>query len=281
MKAFLKHYPLVAYFTLAYFISWGGIFLIILFNGSQEFRGESVLSEGIRGQLMIAWLLMLAGAAIAGLFLKRMVDGKSGLQQLLSHMTRWKVSVGWYAAALLITPALLISVIYSFVLISENYTPGLMFGTGIMAGLIGGFLEEIGWTGFALPRLQLKYTPFTAAIILGIIHSIWHLFADYIGSISFYKGIYIFHFLLWIIALTAFRLLAVWIYNHTNSLLLVQLTHAGFTGSQLIFGPPAVTPSESVLWYSVFAAVLCIVVTLIILKDRDIFFLKSHHAIEK
>ena len=274
MNVFFKRYPLFAYFALAYSIAWGGILIINFYSGFHLFHGESVLSKGIGGQLMGVWLVMLSAPCIAGLFLKRMVDGKEGVKQLFSSMTRWKVSIRWYIAALLIIPALLVPIIYSLVLISKNYAPGLMVAMGIGAGLIGGFFDEIGWTGFALPKLQSKYTPFIAGIILGIIHTFWHLFADYLGGISFYKELYLFHFLLWIIALTAFRLLAVWIYNHSKSLLLAQLTHASFTGSQLIFGPPAATPTEAVLWYGAFTAALCIVVSIIILKDKKLFFQK-------
>lgn len=272
MKAFSQRHPLIVYFTLAYAIAWGGILLINFWNGFHVFYGQSVLSNGIGKQIMFIWFAMLAGPGIAGLFLKYIVDGKEGLKQMLSLLFRWKVSIQWYAAALLIMPALVVLVIYSFVFISKNYSPGLMLGTGIGAGLIGGFFEEIGWTGFALPKLQLRYTPFVAAIILGLIHAVWHLPADYLGGISFYKELYWLHFLLWIIALTAFRVLAVWIYNHSNSLLLAQITHASFTGSQLIFGPPAVTATEAVLWYAVFTVILCIVASIIILKDKKIFF---------
>ncbi len=274
MKAFFKRYPLFAYFALAYLIAWGGILLVNFYNGFKLFHGESVLSNGMGGQIMILWLIMISAPCFAGLFLTQMVDGKEGVKALFSSIKRWKVSIWWYAAALLIVPVLLILIIYAFVLISKNYSPGLMLATGIGAGLFGGFIEEIGWTGFALPKLQSKYTPFVAGIILGLVHTAWHLLADYLGAISFYKTLYLFHFLLWIIALTAFRLLAVWIYNHSKSLLLVQLTHGSFTGSQLILGPPGATAPQSVSWYGVFTVMLCIIVSIIIIKDRKMFFQK-------
>jgi membrane protease YdiL (CAAX protease family) len=274
MKTFLKEHSLFVYCALAYSIAWAGILLINFYSGFHLFDGESVLSKGISGHVMLIWVVMLSAPCIAGLSLKRVVDGKTGIQQLFSSMSRWKVSIRWYAAALLIIPVLLVPVIYSFTLISKNYSPGLMVATGIGAGFVGGFFEEIGWTGFALPKLQLKYTPFVAGIILGIIHAFWHLLADYLGGINFYRDLYFLHFLLWIIALTAFRLLVVWIYNHSKSLFLAQLMHASFTGSQLIFGPPAVTAQEAVLWYSVFTVALCIVVFIIVIKDKKLFFKK-------
>ena len=274
MNSFSVRHPLTVYFSMAYLIAWGAILLINFCNGLQYFHGENVLSTGISGRIMIVWLVMIAAPAIAGVFLKWIVDGKDGVKELFLSISRWKVSAGWYAAAVLTTPVLLIPIIYSFVLVSKNYIPGLLLVSGIGGGLIGGFLEETGWTGFALPKLQLKYTPFVAGIILGVIHAIWHLPADYLGSISFYKEFYVVHFLLWIVALIAFRLLVVWIYNHSKSLLLAQLTHASFTGSQLIFGPPAATAAQAVLWYGVFTAALCLVVVIIILKDNKSFFQK-------
>ncbi len=85
---------------------------------------------------------------------------------------------------------------------------------------------------------------------------------------------YVMHFFLWIIALTAFRLLSVWIYNRSNSLLLAQLTHASFTGSQLVFGPQAVSAAESVFWYMIFIFALCIVVAVIVIKEKNSFIYK-------
>jgi hypothetical protein len=95
----------------------------------------------------------------------------------------------------------------------------------------------------------------------------WHFPADYLGGIALYKDFYLLHFMLWIIALIAFRIIAVWIYNHTKSLSLAQLTHASFTGSQLIFGP-SLSGTETIIWYSIFAFTLCIIAAIIILKDQ-------------
>jgi uncharacterized protein len=185
----------------------------------------------------------------------------------------WKVHIKWYAAALLIVPVALVTTLYALSFFSPKFSPSYSLGLGIVVGLIGGFFEEVGWTGFALPRLQSNYSPFFAGISLGFIHTIWHFMADYLGRIGFYKEIYFLHFLLWIIALIVFRILAVWIYNHTQSILLATLTHASFTGSQLIFSP-IVSGAETIVWYSVFTVVLCIIAAIIVLKDKKMFFHK-------
>jgi len=272
MKALFRKHPLIVYFAMAYFIAWGLIVLINYLTSFGAFQGEGVLKEGVSSSLMQVWLSMLAGAAIAGILMTGVVDGKEGLKRLFASMFRWKVNVRWYAAAILIFPALLVVIIYAFSSHSSNYTPGLMIATGIGGGLVGGFLEEIGWTGFALRKLQWKHTPLYASLLLGFVHAVWHLFPDYLGGINFYQEFYFIHFLLWIIALIAFRFIAVWIYNGSRSVLLAALAHGSFTGSQLIFGPPDVTAAQSVLWYGVFAFLLSLAAVVVLVTNQKLFF---------
>jgi hypothetical protein len=106
------------------------------------------------------------------------------------------------------------------------------------------------------------------AVILGIVHSFWHLPADYLGSDDFYKELYFFHFILWIIALTVLRFVVIWIYKHTGSLLLAVLTHASFTGSQLMLTPPFLSGPETMLWYVIFVVALIVLASVIIIRDR-------------
>lgn len=270
MKAIIQRHPLTAYFLLAFFIPWSVILYVS--DGLKPFQGEGVLSQSVSAKLMLVWLAMLAGPAIAGLLLKRIVDGKEGLKEMVSQMLRWKTGIRWYLAALCLFPLLVATGINALTLVSPDFRPGMMVAMGIAAGLIGGFFEEIGWTGFALPRLQLKYSPFVAGLILGPIHTVWHLPADYWGGIDHYGGWYLLHFLLWIAALTAFRLIAVWIYNGSNSLLMAQLAHGSYTGSQLVFGPPALSASQDILWYTVFSVALCAVTAIIIFREKRMFF---------
>jgi uncharacterized protein len=267
-KSFYIRHAILLYFMLAYAISWGIIFMILSTNGLHIYKGDSVLSKTVSSQILYVWLAMLAGPSIAGISLTALGDGKDSLKILANDIFKWKVKFKWYAAALFIFPAVIVAILYSFTFFSLDYSPGFMIATGIGAGLIGGFFEEIGWTGFALPKLQLKYSPLKAGIILGVVHTFWHLPADAWGGINLYQNLYILHFFLWVLALTAFRLIAVWIYNNSKSVLLASLTHASFTGSQLIFSPSALNKRESIVWYAIFTIMLWIVVLVIIKKDK-------------
>ena len=273
MKKFINRNALLLFFTMAFAISWVGILLSFGQNGLHIFQGQDVLAGIYSSQLLLIWLSMLVGPSISGIFLTATMDGKRGLKHLLRLILKWKVHIKWYGAALLVFPAILLLIFYSLSFVSERFYPAPILIPGLFVGLIGGFFEEIGWTGFAMPRLLSRFSFIKTAIILGVIHSFWHLFADYLGGVDFYKTLYLFHFLLWIIALTVLRFFIIWIYNHTGNLLLPILAHASFTGSQLILTPSTLNGAETILWYAIFVVGLTISVLTIIIRK-----LKSQRA---
>jgi membrane protease YdiL (CAAX protease family) len=266
MKKFITRNSLFLFFTITYAISWTGIFSSFGQDGPRIFQAEHVLAGEYSRQLILIWLSMLAGPAICGVFFSAIIDGKRGLKHLFSLMVKWKVQFKWYCAAILVFPAILLLIFFSLSFVSAKFYPSLLIIPGLFVGLIGGFFEEIGWTGFATPKPLLKFGFIKTGIILGVIHSFWHLFADYLGGVDLYKTLYFFHFFLWIIALTALRFFIMWIYSHTRSLLLPVLAHASFTGSQLILTPSSLNAAETILWYSVFVVVLTILVLIIVIR---------------
>lgn len=66
---------------------------------------------------------------------------------------------------------------YWSVLVSPIYAPTL--ATLGLAGLFAGYLEEIGWTGYATPRMVSRGSPMTAGLWLGLLWGIWHALADH------------------------------------------------------------------------------------------------------
>ena len=272
-KEFVRKHSLLLYFLLTYIISWGGIILILGPAGFQIFSGEKILTEGFSKQVLFIWLVMLAGPTISSFLLTWSLDGKEGLKRLIASIVNVKVGIKWYAASLFLIPLVLLAILFLLSFNSPRFLPNFSIIFGVAIGFMSGFFEEIGWTGFALKKLQLKYIPLVSGISLGFIHTIWHLFADYLGSINFYNETYFLHFGLWIVGLVALRILIVWIYNSTKSLFLAQLTHASFTGSQIIFGP-VVSGSETITYYSIFVFTLLIVSGAIVLKEKGMFMNK-------
>jgi uncharacterized protein len=54
--------------------------------------------------------------------------------------------------------------------------------TGALIRDPGPLGEEFGWRGFALPRLIERFSPRHAAILLGLIHTLWHVPLFFIGD---------------------------------------------------------------------------------------------------
>ena len=70
-------------------------------------------------------------------------------------------------------------------------------------------------------------------------------------------------FLTFVAIVTAVRVLIVWIYSNTGSVLLAQLMHASLTVSLATFDPVGVSPAQETLWYMVYAVVLWVVVAVV------------------
>lgn len=83
----------------------------------------------------------------------------------------------------------------------------------------GPFGEELGWRGFALPRLQAKFAPLTATLILGVMGAIWHVPLTFIGQNQWPD----------LLLILAGYLLMSWIYNGTNGSVLLALLFHGVT----------------------------------------------------
>ena len=258
VRAFIQRHPLAGYFILAFLITWSGCLLAV---GPKFLRNEAI--QLMDGMLMLA--SMLAGPSVAGIACTAIVDGRSGLRDLFSRMRRWRVGVQWYAASLLIPPILILAVLWTLSrLISNAYAPGYTPKL-VIGGLLAGYFEEIGWTGFVTPRMKSLSSALAAGIALGLVWGVWHVAADYLGAARTYGIYWLPRFVsMWIVGMAALRVLIVWVYLNTNSILLAQLMHASSTGFLLVLSPSASSPPNEALWFAVYAAGLWVVAVIVI-----------------
>ena len=121
--------------------------------------------------------------------------------------------------------------------------------------------------GFAYPRMQLKQGALATGILLGVLWGLWHApVVDYLGGAAPH-GVYWLPFFLTFVALvTAMRVLIVWVYSNTSSVLLAQLMHVSSTASLVLLAPSPISPVQETLWYAAYAAVLWIVVALVAVR---------------
>jgi membrane protease YdiL (CAAX protease family) len=269
LRGLVGRHPVAGYFALAYAVSWSGVLLVA---GPGGVPGDA---EQVAALLPLVALAMLAGPAAAGLLLTALLDGREGLRALGARLVRWRVGAGWYAAALLTAPTLLLAALAPLALASPAFLPAAataadragVVAFALAAGLGAGLFEELGWTGFATPRVLRRHGVLAAGLLVGVPWWAWHALADYWGGAG-YGGWYLPHLLLWGAALPAYRVLMTRAYARTGSLLLAVLMHAAFTGGQALLGPAWTTAGAAVLWYGAFALALWAAVAALALADH-------------
>ena len=141
---------------------------------------------------------------------------------------------------------------------------------GIAAGALAGFCEELGWIGFAYPRMRARFGWLPAALLLGALWGLWHLpVVDSLCAASPHGRYWPECFAAFIAVLAAIRVLIAWTYVHTGSLRMAQLLHASSTGFLVILSAPRVAPAQEAFWYFLYAAALwAIVITAVSLQHR-------------
>jgi membrane protease YdiL (CAAX protease family) len=130
-----------------------------------------------------------------------------------------------------------------------------------------GFFEELGWTGFATPRLRLRYSVLATGLFVGSLWGAWHILVNVLaaeassGALSLAIYLPVVLFILRVGWMPAYRVLMVWVYEHTNgSLPVAMLMHASLTASTLIVAPLATSGIVLLTYQLVWAAALWVVV---------------------
>lgn len=182
-------------------------------------------------------LLGVIGPAISAVIIAQLVGGKQARKDLLGQLFKWRVGLKWYLFALVLLPGIAVVAITINTGSLPAFTEGSIFPQ-ILILLVLMTGEEIGWRGFALPRLQEKFSALTASLILGLMWGLWH-FPGYLGGQGVPLDMSFFVFLAWVIGAT---ILMTWVYNHTHSVLLTALMHVF---SNLAFGALPLLPETT------------------------------------
>lgn len=230
LRQAMRQHPLVFFYLIAFGLSWMVEVLLLSFWH---------LPSGSVGEALRSIMIALIGGPILPAFLMTaLTEGRTGMGRLLSRCILWRVGLRWYLFALIGFPALL--------LLSVLLPPGAITSTRlpvpllvlsylpafVLIFLVGGpLVEEPGWRGFALPRLEQRFGPLMGTLLLGALWGLWHLplflfTPGYNGAGTGFIGISL-PFVAFVIGEVALAVIFTWVYHHTHgSLLLTMLLHA-------------------------------------------------------
>jgi membrane protease YdiL (CAAX protease family) len=245
MKSTMKQYPVASFFVIAYAISWILWIPAVLYI-------KFVLPAGqAPGWLMYSMLLGTFAPTIAAITMTGFLDGKPGVKKLLAKFLVWRVGFRWWLVAFFLAPVAILAAMGIYTLQGGNLGQfdlsqwfvvllGPVFALPLFVG------EELGWRGYALPRLQQKYSAFWSSVIVGVMWTFWHTPAFWAPEGTAISGqpvtlLAVGWYLIFTIGIS---ILVTFIYNNTKgSVLLAVLFHGMYTGPNIFPLFPDISPT--------------------------------------
>jgi len=195
----------------------------------------SLLAPGLPQSALI--LLGTFAPGLLALGLTARSSGGAGTAALLRRLVDWEVPGRWYLFALLyvVTIKLTAALVHRLALgawprFGEDPWYLLLAATFASVLLGGQTGEELGWRGYALPRLWARFGLGGASVLLGVVWAAWHLpfFFVLADSDSFGQS-----FPLYLLQVVAISVAMAWLYAHTRgSLLPVMLLHSAINNTK-------------------------------------------------
>ena len=244
-RGWLKHHRLLAFFILAYAISWA----------SWPFFAAG---------LMPRMEFLSVGPVAAAVVVIALSEGRPGFRAWGRRLIRWRVGWIWYVLALLL-PVALVLVTGLMTMALGAPAPGLerltwgglmtVFAVRLVNPLDGPLGEEPGFRGYALPLLQASRPPLLSAAVLGVLVTLWHLPLVLFGGLS----------MIGLPSTFAITFLYVWLFNRTGGSVLLTLLFHNSQGTFTVgsFGFTAVDAGRAELIYFL-AVVLAVLATVLL-----------------
>lgn len=226
MKSPRPRFPWL-YLLLAYVLTW--ICWVPVALTRQDYQTSTILLAVV--------FLGVFGPGIAGIVMTYREQGREGGRDFWGRVfDLHKISLKWYALILLFFPALhLMSIAINhwlggdppeFAFIKETVAMPSGILIIVLLYLLQSTLEELGWRGYMLDRLQATWKPTTASLVLGVFHALWHLPLFWIVGTNQSRYLSGIDFALFVAFVLASSIYSTWCYNdNRRSTLAVILLH--------------------------------------------------------
>jgi len=266
----MRNHPLFSYFSIAYAIKF-----IVLIPYTLAAWGV------ISGDWSAAFVLATFGPMVGGVVMAYVVEGRAGLSRMLASIRQWRVGWRWLLFVFVGIPAV--------VMVGVIIQPGALIGfLGVSPALLvsylvnyvaiwfagGGLDEEVGWRGFALPRMQVRYGPLWGTLFLGVVHCFWHLEEFLTPAQGGGPGTgwtpFLIDLPIFLLLVISVNIILTWVFNHTRgSLFAATSAHTSVDTPQAALVPlfPAVGVTSLLLGYSIGLGIMALLI-LILTRGR-------------
>src|SRR5262245_56636712 len=247
----LKRYPVLTYFVLVFVLSWAFWIPMAIAHDTTSFP---FIVFAVLGNIM---------PSLVGILLTALFSGKSGLGELFRRLGQVRVPLIWYAVVLLLPPVLWLVALGVPTLLGLATIAFAFPIVGVLGSFVAGFGEELGWRGFALPRLQARQSALSASLLLGVLWGLWHLPLNIAIGLLPLTAAGLVQFIFFLLHIIAYSLLFTWVYSNTKgSLFLMVLFHMVFD----IVGFTILTPSNTWIFPVLYIILNWVVVTIVVVR---------------
>ncbi len=234
----------IAFLVAVFVVTWGFGALYALFP--HQLLALAGPPSGTNPVFMIA----VAAPSYLAIVMAALTAGRAGVADLFSRLLHWRIGPQWYLLATVGIAALALGArCLAGTLSSADLDPRMHWQLWLVAGLSafwtdpGPLGEELGWRGFALPRLEQRMRGIGAALLLGVIWGVWHLPAFLIPGLPQNS------FPLWafMVSIVSLAVLVVWIVNNAGGSVIVAIL-AHWTANRCEALDPVTAPYTAVIF---------------------------------
>ena len=212
-------------------------------------------------------------ASLAGIILAAIEGRKGGVVELLRRALIWRVGLGWWVFVLLFPALLAVVTLYSAPLfgapsVDWSGVPPIytLLPMLLMLILFAGLGEEFGWRGFALPRLQKRYSALVSGLVVGVLWWLWHTPMFFIEGMGQYRMAqewgFLPAFLGYGVSVISSAVTFVWLFNNTRGSVLIVAVYHGSMNAWTAYTGAMEHPSGLLTGFALSAIVSIAVVLL-------------------
>jgi uncharacterized protein len=267
-STFLRRHPVATFFALSYASAWAWWLPLVIL---QYDRTPPALG-------LVLAILGSAMPSTMAIVLVARLHGGAEVRRLLRRLVMGRVGIFWYAAIIALTALMVVAV-----WVSTLFGAPAPVVVATVAGTLSIFLfsifpgsavgEELGWRGFALPRLQGRHSALAASLIVGTIWGTYHFPLFLLGAPNRPLAL----FLPFAISCVILSIFYTWMYNGTRgSLLIVVLLHAATNLPLSIVYAPLTLEGHVLPAYWTFNAMLALAAVVLIARTGAATLSRTH-----